>query len=572
MKKRKSLGALLLCMLVLVAIRLFYSEQAKNIFQWDALGYYMYLPAHYIYHDVEYLSWWKDVAAKYHFDGNFYQASLQPNGKYVFFYSIGTSLLQTPFFFAGHWLAGLAGYPQDGFSPPYQIAVCIGMLIYAFAGLIILRKVLLHYFEDGVVAWVLFLVTLATNYPQYTAVEAGMTHGYLFTLYCLILYLTIQWHNSPKLLIAAAIGFITGLATVVRPTEAVMVFIPLLWHTQTKELRNEKWTFVKKHPVHLFSAIAGGFIALLPQLIYWKEVTGYWIHKMGSKWDFLDPHWRVLFGWEKGWFIYTPVTILMVAGLFMLKRSESRRATITYFLLNVWIIIAWHDWRYGGSYSCRALMQSLAVMAIPLCSLIERIQETRWRIVFAVAAVYLCTVNLFQVWQYNKTIIHYDDMNRKYYAAIYLNAHPSPVEMSLLDTDECPDTTGFNLLRTIRVDSIYQLNGVIDSIAYVIDERVSTLADSDSTRDIWLKISTSVKSQWGAFGSFVVAELYTDTTVKKRAIRMQNAICDIPGWNPIGFYFKIPATLKNSSLKIYFLSRTHQKVNLKDFYMEIYPE
>lgn len=530
----------------------------------------MYLPAQYIYHDVEHLSWWKNVSEKYHFVGNFYQASLQPNGNYVFFYSIGTSLLQTPFFFAGHYIAGLSGYPQDGFSLPYQIAVCIGMIIYAVVGLVFLRKVLLRYFDDTVVAWALLIITLATNYPQYTAVEAGMTHGYLFTLYCLILYLTIQWHNSQKLSTAAAIGFIVGLATVVRPTEAVMIFIPVLWNTQAKESGNEKWTFLKKHPAHFFAAIAGGITALLPQLIYWKEVTGTWIYKMGSKWDFLNPHWRVLFGWEKGWFIYTPVTVLMVVGLFMLKKTEYKRTVITYFLLNLWIIIAWHDWRFGGSYSCRALTQSLAVMAIPVSSLIEKIQETKWRIVFAVAAAYLCAVNLFQVWQYNKTIIHYNDMNRKYYAAVYLNAHPSPVEMSLLDTDECPDTTGFNLLRTIRIDSIYQFNGRTDSIGYVIDQKVTTLLDSDSAKDIWLKISLSVKSEWGAFSSFVVTELYADTAIKRRAIRMQNAICDTSKWNPIGFYFRIPAELNNSILKIYLRSPTFQKVNVRDLTLRIY--
>src|SRR5947207_8981229 len=145
-------------------------------------------------------------------------------------------------------------------------------------------------------------------------------------------------------------------------------------YTNKRIKKRKKWTFAKKHPLHFFSAIAGGITALLPQLIYWKEVTGSWIYKMGSKWDFLNPHWRVLFGWEKGWFIYTPVTILMVVGLFMLKKAEYKRAVIVFFILNIWIIIAWHDWRFGGSYSCRALTQSLAVMAIPLSALIERIQ------------------------------------------------------------------------------------------------------------------------------------------------------------------------------------------------------
>jgi hypothetical protein len=31
------------------------------------------------------------------------------------------------------------------------------------------------------------------------------------------------------------------------------------------------------------------------------------------------PHFRVLFGGEKGWFIYTPITILFIVGLFLMR-------------------------------------------------------------------------------------------------------------------------------------------------------------------------------------------------------------------------------------------------------------
>jgi len=85
-----------------------------------------------------------------------------------------------------------------------------------------------------------------------------------------------------------------------------------------------------------------------------------------------------------------------------------------------------------------------------------------------------------------------------------------------------------------------------------------------------LKVSASVKSEWGAFGSFVVTELCADTAMKRRAIRMQNAICDTSRWNPIEFYFRIPDELKNSFLKIYLRSPTFQKVTVKDFAIRIY--
>jgi hypothetical protein len=144
----------------------------------------------------------------------------------------------------------------------------------------------------------------------------------------------------------------------------------------------------------------------------------------------------VLFGWEKGWFIYTPIAIFMVIGLFMMRGKSFRRAVLTFCLLNIWIIIAWSDWRYGASYSTRALTQSYPVFALALAAFLERVGIGWKQWVVAIAGVYLIGVNLFQIWQYNATILHYDHMNRQYYAAIYLDRNPTPEDYSLLDTEE----------------------------------------------------------------------------------------------------------------------------------------
>src|SRR5437016_5280005 len=94
-----SLIAIVLIIIILVLLRVFYLGIVYHIFEWDSLGYYIYLPSHFIYHDIGHLKWWGNVLAKYHFPGNFYQAMLQPNGQYVFYYQMGLSLLQMPFFF-----------------------------------------------------------------------------------------------------------------------------------------------------------------------------------------------------------------------------------------------------------------------------------------------------------------------------------------------------------------------------------------------------------------------------------------------------------------------------------------
>ncbi len=567
-----SLLSLFFIALALILIRIFYWHEAHHIFTWDSLGYYLYLPSHFIYHDVSHLKWFPEIAKAYQLPGNFYQASMQPNGNYVFFYSMGVAIIQLPFFFIGHWCAGALGYAQDGFSAPYQISVCIGMIFYSVVGLCFLRSVLLHYFSDAIAASVLLLVTLATNYLQYTAVDGGFTHGYLFAVFCVLLFFSVKWHSIPSLTNSFAIGFLVGLTVVIRVTDLLVILVPIFWNTSTKELRTEKWKLIRSNKKFLLTAIIGGFLPLIPQLIYWKAVTGKWIHQMGSKWDFLLPHFQVLVGFEKGWFIYTPVTLLMVAGLFFMREKNFRRGVLIYFLLNVWLVCAWHMWRYGGSYSARALMQSMAVMALPLGTFIERFSKGKMKWLILVVGIYLCVVNVFQIWQYNKTIIHYNDMNAKYYAVVYLNPSPSPIDMSLLDTDErLKNENDFKMLNEIKSDSIRTINFSSDSSTIFLNEKISDLLKEKKSNEAWLKLSVEVKSEWGAHDSYFTAAIsHSGKTIKERNIRMQNGICIQHEWNKIEYWFSIPENTNDDELKIFCHTHAWQNILLRNFSLRLY--
>jgi len=433
-----SLLSVLLTSAVLLWTRFEYSEyrgwSPVQVTRWDALGYYQYLPAVLIHGDIGRQAWLEGIDSTYDLSGgSIYQVTDLPNGNRATKYFCGIALMQAPFFAIGHMAAGLTGAPRDGFSPPYQWAIALSPLFYCIIALFLLRAVLLRYFSDAVTATTLLLTVLATNAIQYISVDNAQTHGYLFALYAAQLYATMRWHARPSLGSAVAVGGLAGLATVARPTEAVMLFIPLLWDTGTKEAARVKWAMVRTHRCHLALAGAAGAVMLLPQLVYWKIVTGSWVYDVGSKWDFLSPHWRVLIGGEKGWFIYTPVTVLMVAGLFLMRGRPWRKSVLAYVILNTWIVIAWHDWHYGGSYSSRALAQGLAVLSLPFASLLEWASTTRWKWPVAGLCAYLLAVNLFQIKQYNNTVIHYDRMNFAAYRAVYLDANPTEEDRALLD-------------------------------------------------------------------------------------------------------------------------------------------
>lgn len=384
------------------------TQNGYNATSWDALGYYMYLPGAFIYGDLKKLEWIPEIDKKYNVTGGeFYQVSrIEESGNYTNKYLSGVAVMQVPYFLIGHGIASVTDYEADGFSAPYQYAILFGAIFHVLIGLIVLIKVLKRYFPPISVGFTILFIGLTSNLIQYTSIDGAMSHSFIFPLYALLLYFTMRWHEAPSWKSAILIGGIIGLASISRPTEFIMVFIPLFWNTSKKEDRTLKWRLVKQYKWHILFTIIGGLIAMAPQFIYWKHTTGHLIHNVGSKWYFLNPWFRVLVGPEKGWFLYTPVAILMMIGCFYLNKRIFQRSILVFIILNIWIIISWSDWTYGASYSTRALVQSYPVFAIPLAALLSHFLTNRLSTALAISILIGFTaLNFYQLSIYNKGIL-----------------------------------------------------------------------------------------------------------------------------------------------------------------------
>lgn len=557
MKNKHSFIACCIISIVLLQYRLSYSGLDPNytlkVTTWDALGYYMYLPSTFIYNDATQLRWFPGIDKKYQVSGGWvYQANKYKNNKYVFKYLGGVAILEMPLFFIGHCIAKAGHYEADGFSPPYQYAIAFGVLFYCLLSIFLLRNILLRFFTDKTTAITLLLVMLATNIIQYVAIDNAQSHGLIFPLYVLILYFTIKWHEKPSVPWACLIGYTIGLASICRPTEAIMLFIPLLWNIQTKTSAREKWVLVKQHKKHVIYSLVFIFLGILPQLIYWQIASGFFIYNVGSKWVFLNPFFRVLFGWEKGWFIYTPVTVFFIAGMFYMKKYPFKKSVICFCLLNIWIIISWFDWRYGGSYSTRALSHSYPVFALPMAAFVEYTNSKKWRYLFYLLGLYLIVVNLFQVVQYNHTILHYDDMNRRYYERIYLNPHPSPLDMSLLDTnDYLSNEKGYNKQVLVSIDTVHHLRVPAYTPAPLV--KIAFLPDSiyKPVKEAWLKIEAQIKNNNGFSGGYLNSELKTGDSIKHNRVRLFSPISMQGVENNYAFYIKLPNLHRRNAFELY---------------------
>lgn len=365
---------------------------------WDVSGYYMYLPAAFIYRDLKKCGFKDSILAKYQPTPDFQQAFLHSSGNYVMKYPAGQAVIMLPFFAAAHLYAGFSdSYAADGFSYPYQLAISWGMMLVALTGLLFLRKILLEYFSEKATAITLLLIVFATNYLNYAAIDAAMTHNSLFTLYCLLIWTTIRFYKQPSLLKALLIGCFTGWATLIRPTEIISILIPLLWGISSFTDGKQRLFFFRKEFRYVLAATAGMFAFIVIQLLYWKWSSGDWVvysyRDQGFSW--LHPHlYNGMFSSNNGWITYTPVMILFFIGLPVLyKRQRNLFWVVAVFsALFIYTCFAWDIWWYGGSLGMRAMIQSYPVLAVSVAALIDVLLQKKASLkLIAAGFLLLCT-------------------------------------------------------------------------------------------------------------------------------------------------------------------------------------
>ena len=187
---------------------------------WDVLGYYLYLPATFIYDDplLDDISWLEKLNEEKDLAGTLYMVSENDEGELMYFFLMGMSLFYLPFFLIAHFLAPILGYPADGFSLPYQYILVIGCLIYTIIGLFFFRKNLRNFFSDRLSSLIMILIVFGTNYIHNLSLKNLEQLTMLFMLMNIVLWHTIKWHENQRFKHLALIGIGITIMTLVKPS------------------------------------------------------------------------------------------------------------------------------------------------------------------------------------------------------------------------------------------------------------------------------------------------------------------------------------------------------------------
>lgn len=287
---------------------------ASTVVRSDVKGYYGYLQALFIRHDLgREPDVWEYVRHT-------------PTGTLNKYYC-GTAIMMAPWFLIGHDIAlGDPKAPRDGLSVHEMRAISIGAWCYLLLGLLALRGVLRGMgFSEQVAAWALLAIGMGTQLLQYSALQPGWSHVYSFCAIAAFLYAVQRFAQGGSAAWLLAVSATLALIVLIRPVNGLVVLaVPVLLGRGLPAAVKR----IARHPWALAGALLLGAGLLSIQPLLWHAQIGKWYaygyEGEGFHWD-RPELFKVLFGFRRGLFLWAPVLLLALLGTLRWLRSDRPR-------------------------------------------------------------------------------------------------------------------------------------------------------------------------------------------------------------------------------------------------------
>ncbi len=255
----------------------------------------------------------------------------------------------------------LPGYAQayviiggTGYELLYQLIVGFFSILAALSGLLLLYRLLIERFSSTASVLAALSIAGTTNLLFYGSVDPVNSHAISFFAATVFLSFLYSKNVSP-LLTGCALGF----CALVRPQDAVLGLLAF--------------------PKYSKAFFLGVMVTFLPQLFAWYALSGTTFISPylsgGESFSWGSPHFfDVLFSPTNGFFLWTPITLLAIAG-FAFWQDSRRVWFLILFVLEVAIVGSWSIWWQGASYSGRMLVSTLPLLAFGLAALYTRLMS-----------------------------------------------------------------------------------------------------------------------------------------------------------------------------------------------------
>ncbi len=606
MKRRIANTFIITFTLAVAAIFIFKYGTAKNTFYGDAFGYYLYLPSTFIHHNIKtpFDTQGNNISDGIKWCFGVIKGAHNAKGFYLNQYTYGIALMESPFFFIAHGYEKVKGLDANGYSETYNLLIKAGTLIYALLGLLITYKILRRYFSSSLSLLGISGLFLCTNLFWFAIFQSGMAHVPLFFLYALLIWLTIKLHEAPNNRYFIITGLVAGIITLIRPTDIICLLIPLLYEVNNRAAFKNKIAFLKQHKKAIGWMIVAFIIPIIPQLLYWKAITGGFVtYSYGDQsFNFREPKIiEGLFYFSNGWFPYSPIMLFSILGLLFYKQLVKWEwCIIILFSLYVYIIYSWYCYYYINGLGSRPMIHLYPLLAIPLVAFFKYISERNFIIKasFVTVCLFFVAMNLCYSIQQVLGVIDSPDSNMAFNLQMLFRTQLTYDDLIVKNIGERqPDTNKITKLRSIANEnfddsiSTDYIKDTLKNSGYLFhwhDEDYMEVAVIPYNKQMfndarWFKCSgrfmspnnldyfrhilnLDINNKEKLWRGFKVENNLHDSTVPLTLNR-----CVTKKWDQVSFFAKVPGNLKDGDIiRVMMWVSDKTELYMDDITLELY--
>ena len=425
LKQRPFLFVMILCLSVasyhLVKHR-WKGDSWKSTIQSDGSGYYAYLPAVFIYQDLQY-RFYLDLKEKYKFGDLSENFLYTENNRLYNRYFCGTSIAMMPFFLLGWAAAEITGQDADGHSFFFTVSLNVAAIFYVLSGLYLMYRLFSRRYNKWTVALVCAAIFLGTNTFTYAIYHASYSHAYSFGFIALFIYLAdrsirLKTRNS---LIHLALCL--GMITIIRPTNAiVLISIPFLSGSYASFLSWFKFAIQPR--VFLPAVMSCVCVIFIQGFMYHAQCGSWWTDGYPYETFYFDrPEIiNMWFSYRAGVVMWSPVVIAALIGLLVMLVKEPFKgfSMLLFLLMNSWIISSWWAWHYSGTFGMRPMVDHMPFFIPLICTLFFVLRKVWMKTILVICLCSITFVGYTFNKQYITSIIPWDGMTKEKYWYIFM--------------------------------------------------------------------------------------------------------------------------------------------------------
>ncbi|HTF81765.1 MAG TPA: hypothetical protein VL947_08570, partial [Cytophagales bacterium] len=337
----------------------------------DGRGYYAWLPATFIYHDLSFgFFYTTEKDEQFMPNKGCYQPYLIRTGHAVVNkYYPGTALCMLPFFATAHLYALITGtYEANGYTAPYFVAIGLAALCWLYVGLFFLWSSLgILQITNLVKTLTCTIIILGSNAIYFSVDTPSYSHIYSFGLITIFIWASLQFYKSGKTAYLYLMAAFLGWIFITRPVNlSILLFIPFLLGKRSAALLSD----MRRQPLKLL--VLGLCALVCPTVLFvlYKLGTGsYFVYSYGKEgFDFLHPHLLDFFwSYDNGILLYVPAIVLPFISVYW--HGQQPWSGLMYGLLaclasTIYIHASWWYWSYASSFGPRTMLDFLAAFGI----------------------------------------------------------------------------------------------------------------------------------------------------------------------------------------------------------------